>query len=264
MSINVRKIPLGRERNGGKKEQISALNAINVGGKMKFENIEGDLKEAYLQCKKGTMLHVDELMTERLTNAELRDKWFYTADGNVYFVKDGVPYWAITREKDNPILQNINEAFTQLVDNHNYVLTPKQLASVLKSKETMVFNLNQLDLKERNSEWSFLDIDTSNFKKSKLLVRIYGKNVSKVMKCLKDNKISSTRIYVLNPKYVMEKAKYAPLGRASWLDNFSSGSYFGAIDRSVGNHSCVRGVRRGSIKKNCHHVWACSECGVKR
>ena len=46
----------------------------------KVENIPGNLRNAYKQAVPGTLLHVDELMRERITNLELRGLLFYTPD----------------------------------------------------------------------------------------------------------------------------------------------------------------------------------------
>ncbi|MBS3121014.1 hypothetical protein J4420_04825 [Candidatus Woesearchaeota archaeon] len=45
---------------------------------MSLESITKNLRDGYKQLQPGTMLHVDELMNERQTNAELRTQWFYT------------------------------------------------------------------------------------------------------------------------------------------------------------------------------------------
>mgnify|MGYP001575350365 CR=1 FL=1 len=52
---------------------------------MKLDIIVGNLRDAYKQAVPGTLLHVDELMRERITNLELRGLWFFTPDGAVGF-----------------------------------------------------------------------------------------------------------------------------------------------------------------------------------
>ena len=81
---------------------------------MTLETITENLRDAYRHLQPGTMLHADQLMKERRLNPitstgeDLRDQWFYTADGAIYFIDNGVPTLALTREAHNPVLQNID------------------------------------------------------------------------------------------------------------------------------------------------------------
>ena len=40
---------------------------------MSLETITGNLRDAYKQLQPGTMLHVDQLMNERMTDSDLRN-----------------------------------------------------------------------------------------------------------------------------------------------------------------------------------------------
>ena len=86
---------------------------------MTLENITGDLL-AYKELEPGTFQHSDQLTTERRTNKALRDEWFHTADGELYTVREGESLWAITREPQNLVLRNIDEAHRQLTGQGNY------------------------------------------------------------------------------------------------------------------------------------------------
>ena len=227
-----------------------------------LESIPGDLR-AYLQLKPGSMRHVDELMNERRTNPdedvrqELRKSPFYTADGELYRVngKKRTPQWGITRLPHNLVLKNLDDSFSQLTETSNYRPDQEEVERAFRAKDTEVFDLTRLRLQKGNVEYCFLPIDTKNYEKKlnaeekRAAQRVFGKDriFALNMKMLKDAKINETRICVLNPNYVQEKAKEGPLGLASWLDFFYDGSTFYADDYSVDSHYRVRGVRRKEV-----------------
>ena len=194
----------------------------------KVENITGDLRE-YKQLVPGTFKHVDQLMKERQTDESLRSQWFYTADGELYFLKDKKPMLAITRESDNLVLRHIDDAFTQLTKIGNYLVDKTEAQASIESKNTVLIDLSKLRLSDGDSEYKCLVIDTKNYAKKlnseekRLAKRVYGsgKDLAANMKMLNDAGISETRIYVLNPEYIQKKAQNGPLGRASWLDYFN-------------------------------------------
>ncbi|GEM_PF-2684149 len=218
--------------------------------------VQGNLRDGYKQLQPGTMLHVDQLMNERRDNAELRNQWFYTADGGIYFLYDSqAPILAITREAYNPVLQNIDNAFEQLTCNQNYTVLFQDFEQALAVPETVLVSLPNLRLSKHNAEFSYLSLGTTpakynqlNYDECKLAERVYAKGNDFVqnMKMLKDAGIGETRIWVLNPDYVQKHAKKGAIARASWLDVFNGDSQFGADVRFIGNHDRVRGVRRGA------------------
>ena len=214
-------------------------------------NISGNLKDAYKQVQPGTLRHVDELMNERRTNAELRTQWFYTGDGVFYFMNEKTPQLAMTREADNLVLRHIDDAFTQLTSTGNYCPDRAEADAAIKAPATEVFNLTQLKLTKENDEFSSMEISTTKYNKlnpeqRRLAERVYGQGDDFVanMAMLKEAKIDVTRVWVLNPSYVREHAKDSPLARASWLNYFNNSSDFDAIDRNINYYIRVRGVRR--------------------
>ncbi len=224
---------------------------------MSLETITGNLRDGYKQLQPGTMLHVDQLMKERRTTEELRSNGFYTADGEVYLL-DGArktPTLAMTREAYNPVLQNIDVAYGQLVNKHNYRVSQTDVQQALAASETVVIALPNLRLTEHNAEFSYLTLGTTpakydklNDEERKLAKRVYGQedDFAQNMKMLKDAGIGETRIWVLNPDYVRKQAEAGAVARASWLSIFINSSQFNAIDRNFVNRGRVRGVRRGS------------------
>ena len=152
---------------------------------MSLETITGNLRDAYKQLQPGTMLHVDELMNERRTNADLRNQWFYTADGEVYFLGTaGNPTLAMTREAHNPVLLNIDDAFEQLTKNHNYRPSQADVQQALTAPETELITLLKLRLSGDDDEWRHLEIGTTpskynrlNDEERKFAERVFAQNL---------------------------------------------------------------------------------------
>ncbi|MEK6863152.1 MAG: hypothetical protein AABW53_00430 [Nanoarchaeota archaeon] len=232
---------------------------------MSLETITGNLRDAYRQLQPGTMLHADELMNERRDNPELRDQWFYTADGEVYFLKgkNKTPTLAMTREAHNPVLQNIDVAFEQLINEHNYPVSQADFKQALAASDTTLIALPKLRLSIVNQEYGYLPIGNTpaeykklNAEERKFAERVFGQGRDFVqnMEMLKVADISETRIYVLNPDYVRQHAEKGAVARASWLDNFNYYSDFYANDRSISNHDRVRGVRASEASREAQEM----------
>ncbi len=224
---------------------------------MALETIVDNLRNGYKQLQPGTMLHVDQLMKERRTNSKLRDQSFYTADGELYFLrgKKKTPTLAITREKDNLVLRHLMGAFTKLTTTDNYRPDVQEAQQSIDAPETVLIDLTKLRLQGDEAKWRYLGISTTEYhrlfrrlnpEERKLTERVYGQGdeFGLSMALLKGAGISEARIYVLNPVYVKKEAKQGPLGRAPWLDDFGRNSSFDSYDRSVGGSNRLRGVRR--------------------
>ena len=216
-----------------------------------LENILGNLPEAYALVDPETMLHSDELQLERLTNRELRNLSFYTADGNLYDVHEGKARLSITRRDHNSVLRNINDAFAQLTSSGNYHPKREEALEAIAAESTVSIDLTQLRLQGDGKEWGYLAIPTQNYgtlspEERKLAERVHGSGDAfvHVMKMLADANIKETRVYVLNPEYVQKEAQEGPLGRASWLYGFVNYSYFDAFVRGIYDYYRLRGVRR--------------------
>ena len=211
-----------------------------------LENIAGNLRDAYKQIKPGTMLSASEIMTERQTNKELRNLSFYTSDGMIYYLdqETNAPWLAVTDEKHNLLLQNIDGAVEQLAKTGNYHPAHDEAWRVISSPTTNRFNLSKLQLTRYNEETSYFEFPTDsyllNIEQYDLVERIYG---FRNLKMLKDALINETKIKILNPEYIQKHAQNGPIARASWLGNFIANSDFYAIARFIHYHSHVRGVR---------------------
>ena len=218
-----------------------------------LENLEGNLKDAYALAVPGTVLHIDELMNERRTNVSLRSVPFYTADGNLYFMRDGKPFWAITREPENLVLRHIDTAFPLLTQNNHYYPNPEEAAEALAADDTLLIDISQLGLNNRGNEGGYLTIGTSpegynqlNVEGRKVAERVFGSGEDFVqnMQMLRDAQIGDTRISLLIPAYVAQHASQRVLGRGSWLLSFYCNSDFSGGVRYVGDLARLRGVRR--------------------
>ena len=220
-----------------------------------IESVVGTLAQTYKLLRPETILHVDQLTTERQTNPKLRSQWFYTADGEIYSLqgKKKTPTLAITRGSRNPLFQDstIDVYCEQLRRDENYRPSDKETQRALKAKDSVLIDLTQLKLSENEEEWSYLAIDTRQWKRlspeeKKLAQRVYGPQpeFAANMKMLADAEIAETRIFVLNPEYVRKHAQQSSLGRASWLNGFIGSSNFNADVCGRDYQDCARGVRR--------------------
>ncbi len=225
---------------------------------MTIESVVGSLQETYKLLRPETILHVDQLTTERRTNHELRSQWFHTADGEVYFLQGEkkTPTLAMTRGANNPLFQDstIDTYCEQLRRDGNYHPSAEETQRALKASDTVLIDLTELKLSGDETEWRHLALDPREWEKlnteqQKLAQRVYGPaaEFAANMKMLADAGISETKIFVLNPEYVREHAQQGALGRASWLGSFHDNSDFSANVRNVDSRGRARGVRRESL-----------------
>lgn len=245
---------------------------------MELDNIVGNLR-AYNQLEQGTFRHGDQLMDERQTDHELRDQWFYTADGNGYFPVENDVEWAITREAENLVLRHlddeVNSSYDQLVQTGNFRPDNAEAQAAKDAEDTIVVKMGKLRLsgddRKCGREWRYLAIRTKDgfVRKGKKYVKPneeeqkvmdkFGYN-SENLEMLHNSiqKITETKIYVPNPDYVRgevaKDSEHNSLWRASRLNIFSCNSNFYAVDCNVDSRCRLRGVRRevavGAAEKN--------------
>ncbi|MDO8480181.1 MAG: hypothetical protein Q7S65_00015 [Nanoarchaeota archaeon] len=223
-------------------------------------SVQGALAETVPQLELATMQHARDITKERITNPQIRNQWFWTADGAVYrVVIDNEPVLDLTQGIDNPVLADVAEASRQLLSTNNYVVPAPALARVIDSfggDRTLEVKLSALGLTRHDDEFSYFDIGTGKREYAKLspaqrqvAEHVYGQkdDFAPAMALLKDvGHTNSTRVWVLNPDYVREHVpKDGALARASGLGRLGDGSWFDADDRGVGDsYGRVRGVRR--------------------
>ena len=225
---------------------------------MVLENITGTLL-AYKGLEPGTFLHGDQLTTERRTNIELRNQRFYTADGELYTVQKREHLWVITREPQNLVLENIDDAYRQLTEKGNYFPDAQAAQTSLDHANTVVVDLKGLKLVKDNDQLGHFVVEPRNVKnlnseQRKAAQRLYGpdeENFGLNMDMFAEAG-QTPYIFVLMPDYVQDTLRSNDktfLERASWLSNFDLGSTFNAGGRSFGGRGRVRGVRREEVAR---------------
>lgn len=202
----------------------------------------------------------DEITKDRKTDIDLRNIWLWTANTALYRIEDSeaVLYFSRgdTSRRANPILKNLDEAKTQLLNTQNYRPSQEDIAAVVGSVETgetTRFKLSDLSLQRHDDEFSYFEIDTENYNNLNETQRqfaemVYGSgdDFKEAMNTLRTSKqkIKTTRIYVLNEDYVKNKVKGdEAVARACRLNDFDCYSDFNAGGRGVDNAYCsLRGV----------------------
>ena len=233
-----------------------------------LENIAGRLIDTYSQFQPETIQHSYEIQNDRRLSKCSKNNWFWTADFPMYKAEGKEPVLYMADRSDNLIFQNIEEAIKQIRASNNYKPTEQGIKAVLLAVEkgnAEKFALSDLKLKKHDDEFSYFEINTAKPEKLnegqlKYAKRVHGRtdsDFSANMKMLNDAKIDNTRVYFLNPKYVLEQLKDnkdKAIARASGLLNFDINSNFIAVNRLVDYVViCLRGVRKvaeGDVAKN--------------
>ena len=232
-----------------------------------LETLVGPLAQIFPQLERATILHSDELATERRTNPELIKTWFYTADSQLYAVEDGEVILYLGRGETNPIFNNIEEATQQLISTRNYIPPKEDVEAVKSAESTLRVKLSDLKLQGNDLlEHGFFEIGTSDYDslsehqretgtphydglnehQRTVAERIYGQgeDFEQNMAMLRKNRVGIARVYVLNPGYVKQNIpQYGALARFSRLNGFDGDSAFFAYGRYGDSHNGLRGVR---------------------
>lgn len=231
--------------------------------KMALENVTGNLL-AYKELEPGSLQDGDKITTERRTSHKLRDRSFYTGDGELYTVQEKECLWAITREPQNLVLQNIDEAYKQLTGQGNYFPEAEAGRVSLNHEDTIVVDLKGLELVKNNDQYGHFVVNPNAVKKlnseqKKAAQRIYGPdedNFGLNMEMFAEAG-KTPYVFILLPDYVQDTLRRNDeefLMRASWLVSFNYNSNFNALGCGVNGHLALRGVRRviaaGDIPEN--------------
>jgi hypothetical protein len=228
----------------------------------------------FKQLMPGSFQTSAELTTERRTDVELRDDFFYTANFGVYLVEDDQVVLYFGGREANPILKNIDEACRQLINTKNYRVSKKEMDAVLDSVEsgyTLRVVLSDLDLqKYLNDRFRKFEVPTYNMDGNKdpagyelfnesqrsLAERVYGTGDDFIenMEMLNHAGISLTEIVVLSPEYVIENTKNSPIARpGTWLLGFDKNSAFALGDSFVHMVLNLRGVKLVTLPESAMH-----------
>jgi len=218
-----------------------------------LETVVGLLAETAPQLKLETIQSACQLTNERRIDFDLRSPWFYSSDTALYQVENGEVFLYFGNGIVNPVLNNVKEASKELASKGIYFPNQEDVDTVAESAkagDTLKVKLSDLRLKWAWDEWSYLEIETDNYgelKKAERLLaeRVFCQGADFVdnMKMLNNAGITTTRIYVLKPRYVKEKATGKAIALASWLYGFGNYSGFGAPVRYAYSHNGLRGVK---------------------
>jgi hypothetical protein len=202
--------------------------------------VQGPLNKTLPKMKPGTLQHSAQICKLRLTNEELRNSWFWTADSALYMLEDGEPVLYFGGIDTNLIFQNINKAYRQLTTTRNYVPSDADVQKVLaaaKVGSVMRIELSALGLTKLDDTYSYFEIcKTLNPAQHAFAERVYGvgHDFVQYLELLNKSKIVSTRVYVLNPTYVKTTLRSVKaIARACWLYYFFNLSDFNAGNCSV-------------------------------
>ena len=214
-------------------------------------NKQGMLKDTLPLFDPATIQHADQITTNRRTDRELRNKWFWVADHAMYTIEDGEEILYLGRGHTNPIFANIEQATEDMVRTGNYEPSTEAIAAVKSADDTLRAKLSDLELRRYDNEFSFFEIDTKNYDqlneaKRALAERAYdsGEDFVRTMEMLAEAGIKKTKVYVLNPDYVADHVTgEGAISRACYLYSFSDDSYFNAGDGDLNyRDGSLRGV----------------------
>lgn len=238
---------------------------------MTIETIPGNLL-AYQEIIPGTMQHGDKLLFDQISNPELRSKTFHAADFPLYSVEKGEPTLWLARHTakhpNNLVLVHLfdteNSSYHQLVTgDRNFRPNPDEAQVVMKDADTLRIPLNELclqaydDIVGDEGIYRFLAIRNDGQIRTALgeyrqpnatedLLIKRGGYTPQFLEELRTSpqRITETKVFLLNPYFVVCEAAKSPVGRASWCGGFYLNANFLLDGRNVNTHLALRGVRR--------------------
>ena len=188
------------------------------------------------------------------------NKVFYTANVPLYGVENGKPFLLFGEREVflRLYVPKIEEVCRQILSSSKGYVIPDAdkawaLGEGIRSNALKRFDLAELIETKHDKGYGYFTINTNNCAqlngaKRKLAELIHGQgnDYFNAFKMFEDKGISETKVWLLNPDYVISTARNNLMGRASWLDFFGNDSNFVAIGRGIYGSGRVRGVRHGS------------------
>lgn len=226
--------------------------------------INENLAEGYklLKAEGMHMATSAQIIDAKITNPDPRNLAFYPANVGLCGVTNGRVKFSLGEgpEFERILGNNIDEACSQLLSNGNYRLSKKDklwVAERQKSGELPVFDLeSDFWISGIENEFGYFCFSTKKKLKDsseKTLTEIvYGKgdDFGKAMEMLVKAGKTETFIWILKPKYVLQKLREGDMvARACYLNNISGNySHFHADARYVDDcNVALLGVRREEI-----------------
>jgi len=197
--------------------------------------------------------------TRNLSDPAFRNYFYFTSNFCMYVIektksgKEEFLYFG--KLTANPLFSNMEEACRQMLAHENYRVPREDVKKVfdsVKSGDTHRTRLASLKLKEFDPEFAYFEIDTRYYWQSvkngglnraqrDFAEKVFGegKNFNRYMYLLTYHNIRKTRIYVLNPAYVMKHHKAgAGIARLCLLCDFYYSSNF---------YANIRGIDMGDV-----------------
>src|SRR3989344_4494755 len=132
-------------------------------------NIQGPLAQTVPQIDVSTIQSAAKIMADRKKDEDLRNKWFWTADSNLYRVEKDQAVLYLGELDTNLVFRNLDEAVAQLLQTQNYHPNKQDINSVVQSArqdKTLRVRLSDLGLQVENNEFCYYKIDTANYANS--------------------------------------------------------------------------------------------------
>ena len=218
-------------------------------------NIRGDYAAVFNRLLRDTVQCADEITTQRRTDTNLRNHWFWTANTALYRTEDKQPilYFLngdVSREL-NPIFNNVETAVDDLISKKDYRPSEEEVKEVIGADPVLRVNLLDLSLKRNEYGSFYFDIPTKGYEDLTQpqfsfteLVFGQGDDLKENMKMLRASGIAKTRISVPNPQYILDNAGDG-IVRPCSLYNLKTGSFFNAeISKLDVPVFCMRGVKK--------------------
>lgn len=224
----------------------------------KLDVRNGALADIFPLFDASTIQHAHQIMTARRADASLRNRWFWTADFQMYRVENGEEINYFAPREHNLGFRDIQNFTSQLLETNNYVPSKEgidEVVNAVKAGSVLRTKLSDLSLQGNDNEWGYFEIDTGNVDllnaaQMAFAKRAYGQGneFTQNMRMLQEVEITKARVYALKPNYVEKQLKGkedSAIARASRLGGFVGDSWFSAYDRVVdGAVSGLLGVLR--------------------
>src|SRR3989338_10441574 len=236
----------------------------------------GPLVKTYGLFAPSTINTGAEISADRITDAGLQGQWFYTANLPLATKRKGKLLLGIGgREAFNAVFGQDTEAVCQELINTDYVQLNQRKKDIIlgleRSGDVVFVDPKDMALKGSDAEYRSFPIRTGSYDKDVTMPRMpfvgagygLGDMLGRVMGNLKENRISETIVYIMNPEHAAENVNDDGIvARASGLYGFGDGSRFGAGGRNVYGHGGLRGVPKDAAEGGAPSVRAYTQHDV--
>lgn len=193
--------------------------------------------------------HSDEICSRRVTNPQLRDERFWTADLPLYHVEGKEVFLYMARRQDNIIFQKTEDASDQLRNTKKYIPSVEDAQKVMKSVTTLKVKVSDLGLMGEMEDCGYFNVSTIEYDRLNpsqraLAERAYGSgdDFIRYMAALRECGKKLTFVWVLKSNHVKKNVgQDNVLCQASILYDFGNFSGFDA------NVSCIYENRKRAL-----------------